>query len=435
MPDLQAPLVPQTQSSADASKHVPARPRVCSVTMAQPDDEEDGEQAPEVAPPTGSRSTQIIFTLVGLSTSVLWNSMMLCVDVLVAFYGASGLASAASSQNVLCGVAMLFFTVAPLGRSIRFRANICTASVVTMALIGVGFAIAIHARALEKTYFLAAVAVNGICTGAAQNMAASLSGDFPGAPAAFLLGESYAPLVTVVISLVVMKFDLDAYTAAAVKLLLSEVFMIAAVVALCRLRSTKPKRNTIQCDTFGRCLTFGGEAKEYAFRRLADLFGNCIVAFVACLIWVFLLCSSTFMSSGLCGDDSSCTALLPTLMISAANFAAVGGRMIGLKRKHASLRCIMLESLLLCGLGVWLIRASVSSQLLEVFAFASPIKIGLVVAFALTLWSNYTLMCNDHNAQDGCGHSIIAPCPLTTQIMWVAIQSGSLTGTLLATRW
>ena len=48
----------------------------------------------------------------------------------------------------------------------------------------------------------------------------------------------------------------------------------------------------------------------------------------------------------------------------------------------------------------------------------------LCFSAGLTGWSNFLLMRNDHSAQQTCGHSILLPCHVSTEIMWLSIQVG-----------
>jgi len=61
-----------------------------------------------------------------------------------------------------------------------------------------------------------------------------------------------------------------------------------------------------------------------------------------------------------------------------------------------------------------------------------PVAFGTAMAAVVTLWSNFIVMRNDHIAQARCGHSVLAPCQVTSQIMWVALQGGAITGTIAA---
>lgn len=388
-------------------------------------------------PSSETRKVELIFAVVGLATSIVWNQLMLCVQALVELFGNSALATAATSQNALCAAAMIAFTVLPLARHYTSRLRVCMGGFAVMMALGAGFTVAFQYRELPAVAFLLAVAVNGICTGTVQSLAASLSGSYPHAPGALLLGESCASMVAVATSLVVRSFGLEVFTESAVCLVAAQTFLLAALLALAALSGMAPT-TTMDADTLGACLTgTNPEYKEYAIRRLGELVGNSVVAFVACMMWVFLLCSTPFMATGLCGSDEECAGALPALVISAANLSAVLGRCLGLRLRNSSAAGLLAEAALLAGGGLAAVRLCVLSAAPAggLWAFVGPARIGASIGVAITVWSNCLLMRNDHNAQAGCGHSVLAPCPVTTQVTWIAIQLGSIAGTLLAGLW
>jgi len=160
---------------------------------------------------------------------------------------------------------------------------------------------------------------------------------------------------------------------------------------------------------------------------MSELLCNSIVALLACSIWVFLLCSSPFMAAGIC-EDTKCAEILPQRMISTANLAATLGRFLGLKvAKTPYMLLLVAESLTLAGSGVAVILASVAS--VATLPMGMALVSGLSMAGGITLWSNFLLMRNDHSAQAACNHSVYMPCHITTEIMWLAIQVGSICGT------
>jgi hypothetical protein len=385
-----------------------------------------------------SREIDLIFGAIGLSTSVLWNQLMLCVEVLVELFGESALSSAASSQNICCALAMACLTLLPFGQTTRLRIGVTLVAVFMMMMLATGLAWALIQTALHQQYFpqwafLTAVALNGVCTGASQNLAASLSGEFDSAPRALLLGEAMSPLAAVVISTSVAYLPLSSqFTASAVTLLVMQIFLVGAIWSLLKLRSLTPKVLPFP-DTIGRCMSDGGSAQEYAYRRISELVGNSAVAIVCCAIWVFLLCSTPFIADGLCGGNDDCRSSLPKIMISVANVTAVSGRFLAFNMDGAKLWCLLTDCSVLCITGLVSVAACVKG--LVATDTASPLVVGVSLSGVLTLWCNLSLMRNDHNAQFSCKHSILMPCPVTTQAIWLAIQTGSIGGTVLARYW
>eukprot|EP00913_Durusdinium_trenchii_P007090 g6668.t1 len=175
----------------------------------------------------------------------------------------------------------------------------------------------------------------------------------------------------------------------------------------------------------------GGSAREYVLHRIGQLFCNSVVAFFACFVWVFLLCASPYVAGGLC-FDLGCGPWLPKAMISAANMAATGGRLVGLKAGTKPwLPALVLESLMLLCLGLFVLFACMGAHLPAV-SLPTAVARGLTISAGLTGWSNFLLMRNDHSAQQSCGHSILLPCHVSTEIMWLSIQVGSIAGTSFA---
>lgn len=281
--------------------------------------------------------------------------------------------------------------------------------------------------------FLVAVAFNGICTGMSQNLGASLAGEFEGASKAFLLGESLSPLVAVGISAVVGAFPVSLFAAGAFTLVAVQAFLFGAVLSLTKLSRLRPQPLGYP-DTIGRCIATGGPAQEYAVRRMAALLGNFTIAMIACAMWLFFVYSAPFISVALCRGDHSCQRSLPKLMLSISNVAAVLGRLLGFRMSGGKLCCLLFESVALCATGSTIIIACVEAWPVASF-FASPAVVACMASGLLTLWPNVALMRNDHNAQQSCTHSLIAPCSVTTQVMWLAIQTGSILGSVLASYW
>jgi len=365
--------------------------------------------------------------VIGLASSVLWNQLMLCVTVLTGLFGKPALARAATAQNALCALAMVLLTFGQRlvpQMDVRSRLTLCAASFVVMLGLGMALASMLHDADAPEHIFLTLVALNGLCTGMAQNLAASLSTMFEGASGALLFGESMSPLVAVAIAACAESLG----QVASLTLLLAEGFVLGALLAIAWV--ARAKAAAPSASSAGQCLCEGGEAREYVLHRFSQLLGNTAVAFFACCIWVFLLCSSPFISEGLC-RGSACSNL-PSRMISVANVAATLGRFLGLKVNGRSwLPALVLESLMLLGFGMLVIFASAFAEL-PAMSFQAALAVALCISGGLTLWSNFLLMRNDHSAQSTCGHSVLLPCHVTTEIMWLSIQVGSITGTRFA---
>lgn len=329
-------------------------------------------------------------------------------------------------------------TFVSLGHRTGPRIAGCVVSFASMMGVGIAYAHALYTMSLPRSLFLVLVAVNGICTGVCQSLGASLSGDFQGAPSAFLLGQSASLFVAVPIRMGVELVALPVASEACLAVTLVLCFLICAIGALLKVSMLESDSGVLG-DTLGLSLCDcacerGGKPKEDVLRRLKGLIGNCIAAIVPCAIWLFLFSSIPYMAEGLCGTAVSCSSSLAPLMISAANVASVLGRTIGLPMRGASLGSLIGESMILSIVGFLAISSCVSGWPVS-FRVTEPTVVGLVVVGMLSCWCNLALMRNDHNGQKSCGDSIIAPRPVTTQVMWLAMQVGSIAGTLCASFW
>lgn len=382
---------------------------------------------------------QAAFAVIGLASSILWNQLMLCVAVLTQLFGKPALAKAATSQNCCCAVAMLFLTFGP--RLLRWNLSACQRLILCacsyLVMIGLGLVLAQMLRAGEpaEELFLILVAINGLCTGLVQNVAASLSTSVPGASSALLFGESLSPLLAV--SIAIMAETLmskggvaDLHEASFYTIVTAEIFVCIAIVGVAFAWRSDSLSNP-EHGTIADALETGGYREEYFWERMHVLFCNSCVALLACCAWVFLLCASPFIAEGLC-QEAGCAEILPQRMISIANIAATLGRFLALKVSHApGAPMLVLESLSLLALGLLIVLPCVWHWVPEM-PFSEALVTGLPIAGGITLWSNSLLMRNDHSSQAACGHSIYAPCPVTTEITWLSLQVGSISGTLLA---
>merc|ERR1711933_667853 len=105
-----------------------------------------------------------------------------------------------------------------------------------------------------------------------------------------------------------------------------------------------------------------------------------------------------------------------------ANVAALSGRLTGLNSKGPAIMRLVVESLMLLVMGVFTAWEAVTSRVIgSEFPFTA---FNLAISFMafFVFWSNFLLMRNDHSAQSSCCHSVMLPCPVTTQIMWLSIQ-------------
>jgi len=390
---------------------------------------------PRTAQPNLSgKRLQAVFLLDGLATSILWNQLMLCVGTLTRRFGKSALATAAMSQNVLCAATMLFLVMLPRRVTLKPRLVVCGIGFVAMAILAVIFQVVFDQQEVAQEVFLAMVALTGMSTGITQNLAASISGSFIGAPRKLLLGESMSPLVAAGTSIGLRAFChcCGITIIETTTLYASCLFLLLSVLALCSLWGATPTNPNL-CDTIDNCITNTPATRQYKWRRVGETVGNSMVAMLACCTWVALLCSTPFLAEALCGSDSTCTSELPPVAISAANAAAALGRAVGLRCENGSRLWLLCESALLFVAGMYAIRACASGQVPLSGGVLPPFWFGVLLVTALTLWSNFVLMRNDHNAQHSSRHCPSLPSPVTTQIMWLAIQVGSIAGTYMST--
>merc|ERR1719350_1806996 len=107
-----------------------------------------------------------------------------------------------------------------------------------MVLISAFLAAAMLRGHLPLAIFLGLVAVNGSCTGLVQNVAASLSAEFPDATGALLLGESLAPLVASAILLGIEFLGLSLAHSSALSLAVASCLNFGAIIMALQLSKT-----------------------------------------------------------------------------------------------------------------------------------------------------------------------------------------------------
>lgn len=78
---------------------------------------------------------------------------------------------------------------------------------------------------------------------------------------------------------------------------------------------------------------------------------------------------------------------------------------------------------MLLAFGMLVIFACIQGHLLAQSRPAA-LAMGLSISGGITAWCNFLLMRNDHSGQQSCGHSVLLPCHVTTELMWLAIQLG-----------
>jgi len=172
---------------------------------------------------------------------------------------------------------------------------------------------------------------------------------------------------------------------------------------------------------------------DYFFRRIAELALNGFLTAAATFLWVFIVCSSPFMSRGMCNGDDICVNTASTYVLLLSNIFAFIGRLRGGWLGKPNLTLLALETPVFCILGIIAVSMCVSGK----FKVTSTEAVWVCssVGCLLTLWSNSLLIRLSTEAQLSCGHDMRAPCPVSAQISWAAIQVGALVGALAAHMW
>jgi hypothetical protein len=418
-----------------------------------------GGGLPSVPPPRDLTRGEVnfIFSVLGLCSSVLWNQLLLSVDLLVELFGESAISIAATSQNLLCALVMWVLTFAPASVAMKARGSasdhrarqivLAAGAVICMLVLAAALSLSLIVRQLPVWLFVILVAADGAATGTAQIVGASLGGMLSGASSdaagALLLGESAAPLLTALCSaLVSLQPGHDAYHSTLSTLALPMVVLMLALVALRKLYVANPPGGVpLECTTLGIAGS-NEEGSSFISMRVRALLPNALCVGGLCAVWIFFLCSVPAVAAGLCGPSgtqapgaplSHCMQSVPPLMVGISNVSAFLGRLLGGVLPPG---CVPWWALVVETVGVVVIASStvLAAEAGSFEGIGSATSFGGALSAAITLWCNVLLMRLSASAQRSAGpeHSILCPCPITAQISWVAIQSGCVGGSALS---
>jgi len=390
----------------------------------------------------------LIFGVLGLSSSVLWNQIMLSTGLLVSLFGEHAISIAATAQNLLCATAMWLLTFAPASVAMKARGSqdhrtrqlmLAVAMVMCMLLLGVALCVSLLLKSLPLWLLIVLVAFDGAATGTAQVVAASLGGMLSGssseAAGALLLGEAAAPLLTALCSALVSLQPVyhDAYSSTLATLLLPMAILGLALLALRRLQLANPPGGVpAECKTLG-IETSSHEGAARISARLRALLPNALCVGALCVTWIFFLCSTPYIAVGMCGATigGDCERDVVGLMIGVSNVAAFIGRLLGgvLPPNLGTSWPLIVETCAVIGLSF---GAVLSTEALSI-PVRNPQAVGGAMSAVLTLWCNALLMRLSAAAQRSAGeaHGILCPCPYTAQVSWVALQTGCVVGAVL----
>ena len=401
------------------------------------------------------------FTFIGLASSILWNTLLLSVSLLIDLYGDSVVSTACLAQNIVCATTMVATTAMNVHPSRQTMVFICDAAILCMMAIGAVLISCLHMRWLPLPLFCTLVACNGLCTGIVQIFGASLSGLFsalsPSVPTALLVGEAASPLAATLISLLVGQMALGAYEATILSLCSPLAFLVLGVVAL-RVPVRVSAESNAQVKPLHRARSTGGDPNqmvmahpnemlwvkrqtsrtERIWARVVTLTSNALAVFIATGAWCYALCVFPHVATALCVREpggSACVGTLTQRMIAASNVAAFAGRIAGGAISRVHLTTLVLEAFCLATFGgLWAGAAqgnlpSLLAQPLSVLVWPAPLAFGVAGSGAISLWANALLARLSLEAQSRCNHSNLSPCPFTMQISFASLQLGALGGT------
>lgn len=396
--------------------------------------DEEVVKTEEAEPESTSRGLLAAFFCLGAGSGVLWSALMLCVGTLAEAYGTTVMSTMSSVQNNSWLWSMVFFTIIP--RPASHKVTLALLMIAILGMLALAFVLArtlsIGASALPaENYFLIAIAANGICTGTVQILAASLSGLFSvvnsSVPSTLLLGVTAGPLLLAALSLLLPAVGADPSLISFVTMSAAAVFLGLAMLGLARLSREQPPPPVI---TIGSCRSDGGKNKEYLWKRVGEMVANSGLLLMILLFGMLTLASVPYGAPHVCGEDAHCTANLPRVMVAMCTVSNFIGRFLAtLRGAERSIRSIGVSVVLrACFAGTFAYSYSrghfpegVSGQVAAVA--------GIVI---VTIWGNGLTIDLNRESQRACGHSLILPCPITAQISWISLQSGSLFGSLLS---
>ena len=402
------------------------------------------------------------FTFIGLASSILWNTLLLSVSLLIELFGDSVVSTACLAQNIVCATTMVATTIMNVHPPRHTMIYICDAALLSMTVLGGVLIACLHLRWLPLPLFCALVALNGFCTGIVQIFGASLSGLFsalsPLVPTALLVGEAASPLAATFLSLLVDQLRLGSFQATILSLCSPLAFLVLGMAAL-RVPARVSSESDPQVKPLHTIHKAGRDPNETEmarpnellwikrqtsrteriWARVATLTFNAAAVFIATGTWCFALCVFPHVASALCesdGDSSdTCVGRLTHRMIAASNIAAFAGRIGGGAISNVQLVNLVLEAFVLAIMGgLWVGTAEgtlplLLAQPLSSIVAAAPLTFGVVGSGAISLWANALLARLSLEAQSRCNHSNLSPCPFTMQVSFASLQLGALGGT------
>jgi F0F1-type ATP synthase membrane subunit c/vacuolar-type H+-ATPase subunit K len=264
-------------------------------------------------------------------------------------------------------------------------------------------------------------------------------------PGGLILGEALAPLIAAAISVAVNARVSDTYTKAIIPLVFAEFFLLLALIACARLFNyNEPAQRPPPPVTCGTCQAEGGTTKEYVWRRVSEMSLNGFCGFFASAVWVYTMGSMPYMASGLCGanvnptaEETQCAVTTPTFTVVASHVFCYIGRQIGTRFASMTERCYMmqtifLECMLLAVFGFYSVHWCKTGGFRTEDMLPQAAHLAVGVTTIISGYANMLLIRLSYEAQKQCGHSVMFPCPVTTQITWVTRSFGSIGGVALS---
>jgi len=403
-----------------------------------------------------SLALQSTFIFLGLSTSVLWNQLLLSSTVLISLFGDSALAHACLAQNLCSALTMIGLTMMPIDFDQKQQIQISAFCFGGMLLIGGLVVHGFMAETMTFTFFGGLVGILGLLTGLVQLQIGSLAGVLSQSRKtkatdngdmtvnggslsdSVLMGNTASPLVTTAVFMATQHFyvdqatgNVDEFQAANMTLGFA---MLALLIGTCLVLSLLATKLCVpEIVQIGDIYEDGFENQEDAEQtaKLVEYVNKVIrklkhigwAVLVVGIYWIFFFCQLPYIDAGLTVGTNVSPRKLTPLLVATANVAAFCGCFFG---QHLSRSYTILEAYVMALVGISLVYFAMKTPV------SAPTEVAIMFAFVSIFWCSSLVIRLFARAQATMGHSLDRKCPITSQVTWVALQTGCVTGTLVA---
>jgi len=391
--------------------------------------------------------TDISFFILGASTTITWDSIYMSISYFQQFLGKQVLSVLSLCFSLPLFVAMMVCLCWKSPLSLKLMARLIQLCIIYMLSFCILILI-VGSLHIDIPVGLLCLLVGfcGIASGVMQSMIASVTGLFSqfslesGASAAALKGTGGAILIPMVVQIgflpAAMAGDSTIRQSLVVVFLLSAGILVLALPALRTLSrtSTWEMASSSVCAST-TCVVECSNPIDHTLGRAPHFSGQRLILVRWCAIGqVFSLTLTTFLlalsphipPSGT--EEIFWQEYLATVLIATHTVANFLGR-LSISRFVRPASVTLLASVVLLRVIFLPCIISYAKGRMHWLLPADPLNLSIILAYALMSFSGgLCAMLLSQKAQSLCGHDHRIPCPIVSQITWIAIQLGGLVG-------